>query len=384
VLALFAAACGGDKAGVRGNGGGGSGSGGADNGTTTSTSTGALCGAPTYLGGDACASCSADHCCGERTACAANPECAATMTCTATCDPSDHACFQACYAKTGQTMPPGSAELRACELANCGSECPFGELVCGGAAAVDPTCDSCSVANCCDVITARNGDLDFFALVECLEPCPSSSDPASCNKACIDAHPSGRKNADLVSSCGVTNCKSQCQFDCAGPATIATGACDDCINQKCCAEGIGCGTDSACSEVLVPCLLACKFGDQACEAACAALEPASVGNAGTYFTCALNQCKDECFQPIVAAQVQCGAVGAFDDPACASCVETSCCTPALACADDPDCYALLFCVEQCTDATCAAACKSAHASAASGYAALDACRTSTCASACSF
>jgi hypothetical protein len=132
------------------------------------------------------------------------------IACVNKCDPSNHACIQACVATAGAPGPDYNA-LKACELTSCKTECPFDKLVCGGAANADPTCDACIVSSCCAEAAARNTDADALLLVGCMNQCQIGD--AACVSKCFNAHSTGAPLVDALAACSAGKCHKSCVND---------------------------------------------------------------------------------------------------------------------------------------------------------------------------
>lgn len=164
----------------------------------------ASCG-PIYLSGASCDSCARTSCCQESMACAQDPECKTITTCIGACATNDHACFQKCAAAALKPTASYNA-LKACELKNCKSQCPFEQLVCGGSASKDLTCDACIVGQCCAEVKARNLEADALAYANCVAPCTSPD----CVAKCVADHPTGAPIARTFDACNQQKCLAEC------------------------------------------------------------------------------------------------------------------------------------------------------------------------------
>ncbi len=159
-----------------------------------------------------CASCVHANCCPESSACATSPKCAPYASCVGACagDP-------ACRAQCALDSPPAESTevpaLTACLAAQCESECG---LTCGGIvnatsyAGVAPDaaagCQSCILANGCDVAHACGASTECDALRLCIEPCVTPD----CSEACRDKHDAGVPLAVAVSSIAGGACTGVC------------------------------------------------------------------------------------------------------------------------------------------------------------------------------
>jgi hypothetical protein len=116
---------------------------------------------------------------------------------------------------------------------------------CGGFPASSSECSQCMDKKCCDEAAACEADGACKAAYECLQRCkPGDSD---CATWCLGSYSRPTALAKL-SACGAAECHSQCGVTCGGLVNGAN-ACDECVQQNCCAENTACGTDEACVDV---------------------------------------------------------------------------------------------------------------------------------------
>lgn len=124
--------------------------------------------------------------------------------------------------------------------------------------------------------------------------------------------------------------------------------CTDCLYANCNQTYCGCFDNQEC-VLLVNCLQGCQ-GDQACQQTCMNDHPAGVTDALLVSDCTAISCDAEC-------------PGAGQDlPPCQECLFTMCETEIDACFANPDCFALLECVQNCPmgDQACQQQCASQH------------------------
>lgn len=73
---------------------------------------------------------------------------------------------------------------------------------------------------------------------------------------------------------------------------------------------------------------------------------------------------------------------AASDDACTACLKSSCCSPTLACSNDPECNAVFTCALNCTSQTCTDDCIAAHPTAQARLRVFVTCEEQFCATAC--
>ena len=143
-------------------------------------------------------------------------------------------CIAACDATGGDTGgKPLLHALTQCYEQHCKHQVECEYPVCNsGARYPDEGCATClgSDAGCCAAVTACADDP---ACAPCLAP---------------DRSPSCAANAayQKVQACESSTCAAACTFQFCGPAGggYPSAACNDCINQNCCAEYDACTSDS--------------------------------------------------------------------------------------------------------------------------------------------
>jgi hypothetical protein len=153
-------------------------------------------------------------------------------------------------------------------------------------------------------------------------------------------------------------------------AITTTASCADCLERRCCGEGLACATDKSCNEAV-----ACEAGctDSACRATCDAKPYTPARTA--LVSCRASTCSAEC-------AVQCSdAIVASAD--CRQCAGRSCCTVINACLSLPSCNEMRTCVARCgTDAKCAGECANSNDEGVSRWFAVRDCIEQSCAAPC--
>jgi hypothetical protein len=134
------------------------------------------------------------------------------------------------------------------------------------------------------------------------------------------------------------------------------GDCRTCADSSCCAELTACSAARGC-KMLAQCLADCE--DAKCRAACSLEYPVGeTREASELAACLARSCEEECELP-------CGALVGIAAPVfaddCQTCLSTSFCEDARACAGDAACQAYITCRRQCDTGDCIAACLSGHA-----------------------
>jgi hypothetical protein len=146
--------------------------------------------------------------------------------------------------------------------------------------------------------------------------------------------------------------------------------CADCLERRCCAEGLACASDSQCDSAL-RCEAGCS--DSACRAECDAKLYTKAR--GALVACRAASCAAEC-------GVKCGDV-ITGDGECRECVSRSCCTIVNACQSSPPCNEMRQCVQACAnDSKCVGECANRNHEGASRWLSVVDCITTTCATPC--
>ena len=137
-----------------------------------------------------------------------------------------------------------------------------------------------------------------------------------------------------------------------------TNECAECAATSCCNESAACSADPACAPY-ESCLESCK-GDPACRSRCVVDFPSgTAAPVASLSACLASKCETEC-------NLACGGLASSETPpdaaaACQSCLTTSACAPAEACASSVDCEAAFQqCSLACPTWDCAETCRTAH------------------------
>lgn len=113
-------------------------------------------------------------------------------------------------------------------------------------------------------------------------------------------------------------------------------ACQDCVEEDCCAELAGCDVGSPCAE-LIACLQECS--EQTCVTECTTTLAAGVSGMQALYTCVEASCASECEAP---GDGICGTELSYpDSESLTQCVTDSCCDSYLPCYGDADCNACI-------------------------------------------
>lgn len=158
-----------------------------------------------------------------------------------------------------------------------------------------------------------------------------------------------------------------------GPITHPSQACANCMDRNCCDEATACEQDPAC-KLEVDCLLPCG-DDGACRARCT-----QFFNRGEALirvsACRERSCSAEC-------GLSCGGFG-YAVPGCDTCVQSSCCDLAKACARNDDCQRLDLCLNNCLAGsnTCPGDCDSQFSAGSADHGPWVDCVQNTCHAAC--
>ena len=133
---------------------------------------------------------------------------------------------------------------------------------------------------------------------------------------------------------------------------LKRGACQECLEERCCAQARECAQDSACAAYET-CLNGCG-ADYACRARCIIDHPiGSVDAIPALDTCAVTSCEAPC-------GLSCGSVTSPSEPDAASdcqqCLAAHACSVSEACGRDVACQTIARCVQGCSTFDCQTAC----------------------------
>ena len=159
----------------------------------------------------------------------------------------------------------------------------------------------------------------------------------------------------------------------AGGTETCPGAgdpCTDCLSTQCAAVYCDCYNEIHCGGYL-QCLGTCMMGDAACAQNCATVHEPGLSAAILAADCAATTCDGSC---------------SFGQPlnGCQQCLYTSCAPQMNACIADPECTALLQCLQACVpgDMVCAQSCVGEHPDGLPEAQAVRDCRIDNCGDAC--
>ncbi len=252
-----------------------------------------------------------------------------------------------------------------------------------GLSSGDATCDTCLDTSCCSQNQACVNDADCSALIACGNACTDDT----CFANCFSAHPSGAKILDTLMTCVETSCVSACGGP--PPSSSACGfetgdpSCTACLDAGCCGDANACLNEPDCIALL-DCASVCN--DNACIASCEAKHPTGASKMNALSSCANTKCGSTCNggggggggSPPPAGS--CGLTSGV--ATCDACLDASCCGQTTSCITDSDCVAIVNCYNGCSDATCAAACDSAHPTGLTKLNAVLSCAQGSCGTTC--
>jgi hypothetical protein len=159
-----------------------------------------------------------------------------------------------------------------------------------------------------------------------------------------------------------------------GAIVYASEPCAQCMDEGCCGVAQTCHDDSQC-DAAAACFLACAAGDSDCRGRCQAFygQPNQLHE---LTSCRARNCAVQCDEP-------CGDMN-NGVSSCDSCIATSCCEAAEACASDSDCLRLQDCRSNCLSGatTCPDDCQTRYSGAGPRHAAWSQCTQTTCADFC--
>lgn len=122
--------------------------------------------------------------------------------------------------------------------------------------------------------------------------------------------------------------------------------CTICESTQCPDEYCGCYDNGSC-VLLAQCAAKCEIGDEACYQVCWTQYPDGISDAGLLTHCAATICPDECgpYMPLTPCQL---------------CLYGECADAMNVCIANPECTALLQCLDACEDPGCENTCYTAH------------------------
>lgn len=122
--------------------------------------------------------------------------------------------------------------------------------------------------------------------------------------------------------------------------------CTQCESTMCPDEYCGCFDNGSCG-LLVQCGLACDLNDQDCYQQCWTMYPEGISDAGLLTHCAGTLCLAECgaYEPLSQCQL---------------CLYADCPDEMNVCISNPECTALLECLDACEDPGCENGCYALH------------------------
>jgi hypothetical protein len=169
--------------------------------------------------------------------------------------------------------------------------------------------------------------------------------------------------AFVLGGCSASNPATGGSPDAAGAADVATAtygasACGACVSQGCMTEVTTCNSDPDCSRYL-SCLDGCGVGsDGNVDPACAAACPRGSSTSAMTAEMQVDDCRTAgAGASCAACGIDGGAAGnpilhqsctpMTDTSSCSTCEDNSCCQTYAKCHADPDCPALLTCLQDC-------------------------------------
>ena len=172
---------------------------------------------------------------------------------------------------------------------------------------------------------------------------------------------------------GTPASSSAAQGGAGGVACQSLGdACSDCSFTNCSAQYCDCYAEQDCAA-LVGCFNACPPGDQACQQTCMTDHKDSISKSFVLGDCAAMSCATSC--PGVTAL----------EP-CTECLFTSCAPQMNTCLANPECAAILQCVQATCpppiSTTCALGCANQHPNGQGDAAPLNSCLSQQCSNDC--
>jgi hypothetical protein len=193
-----AAGSAGGTAGNAGTGGGSAGTGGSTAGTGGTAGAGSNC-------EGACEKITAQNCSAEPDQATCVTDCEQDIEGSSTCS-SQGVAVTACVAASATVSCDEEGDA---QFENCDNELSAW-LSCSGCDADDDdtACDTCQKTQCCAEYKALVGDLDFFDLQACMDPC---GDDEACMGDCGSTYPDATTKLFAFINCQETNCGTQCQ-----------------------------------------------------------------------------------------------------------------------------------------------------------------------------
>ncbi len=164
----------------------------------------------------------------------------------------------------------------------------------------------------------------------------SSTDATGASSSSSPTDPSSTSAAD--SSTGTDTRPLQCP-DVGDPCTI-------CESTQCPDEYCGCFDNGSC-VLLAQCAAQCAVGDAACNQACWTQYPEGISDGALLTHCAATTCTADC-----------GAYTPLNE--CQRCLYAECPDSMNGCVSNPECTALLECLDTCEDVGCENGCYAVH------------------------
>ncbi len=182
-------------------------------------------GAITYSGAQ-CEACLQASCAAQATACSGSPLCSALEGCLGQCSG-----VAACRARCLEVNPPGGdllvAEMEACMVGNCSSQC---HLTCGGVAEVAipdaaPSCQACFESQGCAAARDCLSNVDCARFSFCFMGAPTPDQQAACSQL-LDGGGDAAALASAAGSALINSCATECMlasnWSCLGRVTWPT------------------------------------------------------------------------------------------------------------------------------------------------------------------
>ncbi len=145
--------------------------------------------------------------------------------------------------------------------------------------------------------------------------------------------------------------------------------CTTCESTQCPDAYCSCFNNGSC-VLLAQCAAACDVGDQQCNQDCWTQYPEGISDGAVLTDCAATTCEDACgsFTPLTECQL---------------CLYTDCAEAMNTCVSNPECFALLGCLDACEDPGCENTCYAVHPDGLADSGPVGECAQDACLVACS-
>lgn len=206
-------------------------------------------------------------------------------------------------------------------------------------------CEKCVADECSEEITACENDVHCAQILGCMQGC-TQGDMDACVTACVQAHMEGAVFFEPLADCVDDNCPACTGDDDADGDDGDDGdddglnTCQSCASEKCPSQVSACENDPAC-EAIMDCFEGCGGGDfDQCYEDCLSANPDGADLFEDLAGCAEIHC------PVCSGGDDDDQV-VPDDGACDDCARMSCAAQFAACMGDPNCAAIMVCMEEC-------------------------------------